>query len=82
LVGLKFVYYFHKLAPASLIFGSEGPRTMFAIESNTAVDISEYSYYRDEAEVSLLPARQFNVIGTLPMGNSGYMIQLKEAILP
>jgi hypothetical protein len=58
--------------------GCSGPRTLFAIETSSAVDISEYSYFRGESEVLLPPARQLKVMGVLPLGGGGHLVQLKE----
>ena len=59
-------------------FGKSGTRTLFAIESNTGKNIREHSFYPDEDEILLLPGREFEVMGSLDMGNQLTMIQLKE----
>ena len=58
--------------------GTEGVRTMFAIECTTGKDISRHSYYQDELEILLIPARQFEVIGCLEPADNLHIIQLKE----
>ena len=58
--------------------GEKGPRTILNIESNSAKDISRHSFYRTEKEILLYPARQFQVIASLPVGNQFHIIQLKE----
>ena len=60
------------------IFGKSGTRTLFAIESPTGKNIREHSFYPDEDETLLLPGREFEVLGSLNMGNKLTMIQLKE----
>ena len=58
--------------------GSSGKRTMFTIECFSGKDIRQHSNFRDEAEVLLLPGRQFEVVSCLDQGNDLYLIQLKE----
>ena len=59
-------------------FGKSGTRTLFAIESDTGKNIREHSFYPHEDEILLLPGREFEVMGSLDMGNQLTMIQLKE----
>ncbi|CAF3395751.1 unnamed protein product [Rotaria sp. Silwood2] len=59
-------------------FGREGIRTFFSIECESGKNIRSHSFYGEEDEVLLLPARQFEVIGCLNQGNGLQMIQLKE----
>ena len=58
--------------------GRSGVRTMFAIECYSGKDIRQHSNFRDEAEILLLPGRQFEVVSCLDQSNNLYMIQLKE----
>ena len=61
-------------------FGKSGTRTLFAIECDTGKNIREHSFYPDEDEILLLPGREFQVMGSLDMGNQLTMIQLKEVV--
>lgn len=63
---------------SELFLGKTGSRTMFAIESESGVDIRKHSYFPTEDEVLLLPARQFKVHGCLDQGSGLHVIQLKE----
>jgi hypothetical protein len=58
--------------------GKNGTRTFFTIECNSGKNIRSHSYYENEDEVLLLPARQFEVIACLDQGNGLQIIQLKE----
>jgi hypothetical protein len=58
--------------------GRTGTRTLFIIESHSAKNIKPYSFYPEEHEVLLPPARQFQVIDCLDQGNGLHLIQLKE----
>jgi len=58
--------------------GKSGIRTLFSIECDSGKNIRSHSYYAEEDEVLLLPARQFEVIGCLDQGNGLQIIQLKE----
>jgi len=58
--------------------GKSGSRTFFTIECDSGKNIRSHSYYEKEDEVLLLPARQFQVIGSLDQGNGLHIIQLKE----
>jgi hypothetical protein len=58
--------------------GASGTRTLFNIECHSAKSIKQYSFYPEEEEVLLPPARQFQVIGCLNQGNGLHIIQLKE----
>jgi hypothetical protein len=55
-----------------------GTRTMFSIECYSEKAIKQFSYYANEEEVSLPPARQFQVVDCLNQGNGLHFIQLKE----
>lgn len=63
---------------SELFLGKTGQRTMFTIETESAVDIRNHSYYPAEDEVLLLPARQFEVRGCLDQAGGLYLIQVKE----
>jgi hypothetical protein len=58
--------------------GKSGIRTLFNIECDSGKNIRSHSFYADEDEVLLLPARQFKVIGCLDQGNGLQIVQLKE----
>ena len=58
--------------------GQSGTRTLFTIECHSAKSIKQYSFYPEEEEVLLPPARQFQVMGCLNQGNGLHIIQLKE----
>ncbi|CAF1173284.1 unnamed protein product [Rotaria sordida] len=58
--------------------GQSGTRTLFSIECQSAKSIKEFSYYPEEEEVLLPPARQFQVVGCLNQGIGFHIIQLKE----
>lgn len=58
--------------------GSNGPRTLFAIECNSGRDIREHSAFKHENEVILPAARQFQVVACVPQGKNLNIIQLKE----
>jgi hypothetical protein len=59
-------------------FGQTGTRTLFNIECHSAKSIRQFSLFPEEEEVLLPPARQFQVIGCLNLGNDLHFIQLKE----
>jgi hypothetical protein len=58
--------------------GKSGIRTLFSIECESGKNIRSHSFYADEDEILLLPARQFEVIGCLDQGNGLQIVQLKE----
>ena len=60
------------------IIGRTGKRTIFNITCNSAKDISRHSFYPEEREVLLYPARQFKVRSSLNAGNELYIIDLEE----
>jgi hypothetical protein len=51
---------------------------MFAIETDSGIDIRKHSFFKTEDEVLLLPARQFKIQGCLDQGDGFHVIQLKE----
>jgi hypothetical protein len=59
-------------------FGKAGTRSLFSIECNTGKSIKKHAFYPNEDEILLLPGREFEVIGSLDMGNNLTMIHLKE----
>ncbi|CAF0994686.1 unnamed protein product [Adineta steineri] len=63
---------------SELFLGKTGSRTMFAIETNSGINIRNHSFFKKEDEVLLLPAREFKVRGRLDQGGGLYVIQLKE----
>ena len=58
--------------------GKTGERTFFNIECESGKSIQSYSFYNDEDEILLLPARQFEVVGCVDQGNGLKLVQLKE----
>jgi len=58
--------------------GKNGTRTLFNIECYSGKSIQNYSFYPEEQEVLLPPARQFQVMGSLNQVNGLYIIHLKE----
>jgi hypothetical protein len=58
--------------------GQNGTRTLFTIHCHSAKSIQQFSFYPEEEEVLLPPARQFQVMGCLNQGNGLQIIQLKE----
>jgi hypothetical protein len=58
--------------------GKSGTRTIFAIECYSAKDIRKHSYFGNEGELLLLPARQFDVIGSFSPASGLQIIQVKE----
>ena len=67
---------------AKEFLGKTGTRTMFNIECHSGRDIAQHSFFQTEKEVLLLPARQFQVVGSLDPGNDLHIIQLKEIDSP
>jgi hypothetical protein len=63
---------------SELFLGKTGGRTMFAIETDSGIDIRKHSFFKIEDEVLLLPARQFKIQGCLDQGDGFHVIQLKE----
>jgi hypothetical protein len=58
--------------------GRSGTRTLFNIECQSAKDIKQFSFYPEEEEVLLPPARTFQVVGCLNQNNGLHIIHLKE----
>ncbi|CAF4843679.1 unnamed protein product [Rotaria sp. Silwood1] len=58
--------------------GKSGIRTLFCIECDAGKNIQQHSFYPEEVELLLLPARQFEIVGCLDQGNGLHIIQLKE----
>ena len=62
--------------------GKRGVRTLFTIECTSGKNISGLSYYKNEEEILLLPARQFLVVYSLQLAADLHMIQLTEIESP
>jgi hypothetical protein len=58
--------------------GRSGTRTLFNIECYSAKSVKRFSFYPEEEEVLLPPARQFQVMSCLNQGNGLHIIQMKE----
>jgi hypothetical protein len=58
--------------------GRSGTRTLFTIDCHSAKSIKQFSFYPEEEEVLLPPARQFQIIGCLNESSGLHIIQLKE----
>ncbi|CAF3456587.1 unnamed protein product [Rotaria socialis] len=58
--------------------GESGTRTLFSIDCHSGKDIQQYSMYKTENEILLLPARQFKVISSLNVGNGLHIIHIEE----
>jgi hypothetical protein len=58
--------------------GSSGKRTLFTIESQSGKEIKQHSYFKDENEVLLPAAREFQVQSVFPQADGLCLIQLKE----
>jgi hypothetical protein len=63
---------------SEIFLGKTGSRTMFAIETDSGINIHNYSCFKAENEVLLLPAMQFEVHGCLDQGGGLHLIQLTE----
>ena len=61
-----------------LFFGTQSTRTLFNIDCYSGKDIQKHSYFRKEAEILLLAATQFEVVGYLNASDGVNIIQLKE----
>lgn len=58
--------------------GSQKTRTLFTIECASGKDIRHHSYFKNEDEILLPPARQFKVVSCLNQPGDLYLIQLQE----
>jgi hypothetical protein len=64
--GRKFIWWAFSSSTSSIkvleqFLGKTGYRTIFNIECDSAKDISKHSFYQNENEMLLYPARQFEV---------------------
>ena len=55
-----------------------GSRTVFSIECQSAKNLRSHSFFGDEDEILLFPARQFQVTESLDHGNDLRIVRLKE----
>ena len=62
--------------------GSEGARTLFTIESSSGKDIRKHSAFKNEDEVLLPAARQFEVLACMSQGGGLNIVQLREIESP
>ncbi|CAF1404591.1 unnamed protein product, partial [Didymodactylos carnosus] len=81
--GKQFVWWGFSLctARASILdhfLGKTGTRTIFNIDYDTGKDIHKHSIFRNEDEVLLLAARNFEVIRSVNKGDGLHIIELKE----
>jgi hypothetical protein len=58
--------------------GKTGPRTLFAIDCESGVDIRNHSFFPAEDEMLLIAARKFQVVSCLDSGNGLAILQVKE----
>lgn len=58
--------------------GIEGDRTLFEIHCTTGKNISNHSFLDLENEVILLPARKFEVLGSVSYPGNLHIVQLQE----
>ena len=65
-----------------LFLGTSGPRTLFAIESKTGVDISHLSASPSEKEVILLPGTCLEVVSIFSPAPELTMIQMRQIDAP
>ena len=64
------------------LLGLKGARTLFVIESSSGKDIRKHSVYKNEDEVLLPAARQFEVLSCMPQGGGLNIVQLRETESP
>lgn len=69
--------HIHILENASF-FGQTDIRTLFTIHSETGKNIKPHSFFHVEDEIVFMPGVEFEVVSSRDMGNSLYMIHLKE----
>jgi hypothetical protein len=67
-----------KVLESGKFLGTKGDRTLFDIDSYSGKDIRQHSHYSKESEILLLPATQFQIVGSLDSGNGLHVIHLKE----
>jgi hypothetical protein len=60
------------------LLSQSGIKTLFSIECESGKNIRSHSFYADEDEILLLPARQFEVIECRDQENGLQIVQLKE----
>jgi len=65
-----------------IIFLGKGERTLFNIQVDSAVNISEYSAFPSEAEVLILPCVTFEVKNVYSPSEGVWIVQLQEIFSP
>lgn len=85
--GKKFVWWGFASCTTSIetlhdYLGENGARTIFNIESDSAKDISQYTFNSLGKEILIYPARQFQVLSSLDTGNQLRIVHLKETPTP
>jgi hypothetical protein len=85
LFGTKFVWWAFSSCTTNInilqseqFLGTTAERTLFTFDCLSGKDIRSHSYYGNEDEILLLPARQFIVKGCLNQGHGLHVIQLEE----
>lgn len=67
-----------RLAVANGFLGSQGPRTLFSVHSNTAVPIQQFSAFKGEEEFILAPGTRLSVDAVQREPNGLVRVTLKE----
>jgi hypothetical protein len=85
--GKTFIWWAFSSCSSSIkvleqFLGQTDHRTIFNIECDSAKDISEHSFYQNENEVLMYPARQFQVVSSFNSGNQLRIIHVKETQPP
>ncbi len=68
----------HDVLSNESFMGRSGKRTLFTIESQSGKEIQQHSYFKDENEVLLPAAREFQVESVFPQDDGLCLIPLKE----
>ncbi|CAF2770984.1 unnamed protein product [Rotaria sp. Silwood2] len=84
-VGKAFVWWGFSSCTESLnvlesekFLGKTGVRTLFNIECEAGKEIHQHSYFKDESEILLLPATQFQVLGKINPAPDLHIIHIRE----
>ncbi len=58
--------------------GKHGARTLFSIQCKHGKSIKNHAYIKEEDEILLMPGFQFEVLSQVDLGNSLFMINVRE----